>query len=234
MHPTLHKAPLVGLPENSIWNGVSPSNINPYSGRNVGSGSNAIVNSLGLNPMPVTRDVYTNSGDLWQQHHDHDLQPVSRENMQAHVPSEYFSGANGTTGPMTLGASGDTNGDSRTRTISWQNIAGTWAQAQVFVTDKIRDPYVHIRHLPIRDFFLRLHRMTSLWPAYLWLEINPAGISTIDVQRWIYKYHAPVTRIKCASGTDKRYFNDLLESLRDCGGVSPRMKCLRQSNPLTS
>jgi len=85
----------------------------------------------------MTRDVYTNSGNPWQQHHDQP--PVSRGNIQAHVASEYFAG------PVTLGASGDTNGDSRTRTISWQRIrvAGTRAQAQVVVTDEIRDPYVH-------------------------------------------------------------------------------------------
>ena len=64
--------------------------------------------------------------------------------------------------------------------------------------------------------------MTSLWPTYLRLDINPAGISTIDIQRWIYRNHAPVARIKCACGTDKRYFDDLLGSLRNCGGVSPR------------
>lgn len=64
--------------------------------------------------------------------------------------------------------------------------------------------------------------MTSLWPTYLRLDINPAGISTIDIQRWIYRHHAPVARIKRASGTDKRHFDDLLESLRNCGGVSPR------------
>jgi hypothetical protein len=218
MHPTLHKAPFIGLPENSIRNRDSPSDINPYLGTNTGSGSNAIINTSGLHTM--SRDVCATSGNPWQQHHDQ--LPVSRENMQTHVASEYFAGANETTGPVTLGASGDTNGDSRTRTISWQNIrvAGTQAQAQVVVTDEIRDPYVHT--LLFADFSLRLRRVTSLWPTFLRLDINPAGISTTDIQRWIYRNHAPVARIKCASGTDKRHFNDLLESLRNCGGVSPR------------
>jgi hypothetical protein len=149
MHPTLHKASFVGLSENSVRNGIPPSNINPYSGTNTGSGSNAAVNTLGLNTMSL--DVCTNSGNPWQQHHDQP--PVSREYMQTHVASEHFAGANGSTGPVTLGASGDTNGDSRTRTISWQNIrvAGTRAQAQVVVTDEICDPYVHT--LLIEDVF---------------------------------------------------------------------------------
>ena len=150
-HPTLppHEAPLIGLPKNSIRNGVSPSNINPYSGTNAGSGSNAVVNMLGLST--VTQDVYINSGDLWQQYLDQP--PVSQKNMQAHVVCESFSGANGTPDLMTPGASDDhMSGDNRTMTISWQCIAGTRAQAQVVVTDEIRDPYVHMKHLPIEDF----------------------------------------------------------------------------------
>lgn len=64
--------------------------------------------------------------------------------------------------------------------------------------------------------------MTLLWPPDLPLVIHPAGISTLDVQEWIQKNHAPVSRINCAPGTDNRDFNDLVKSLRNCGGVSLR------------
>jgi hypothetical protein len=52
--------------------------------------------------------------------------------------------------------------------------------------------------------------------------IHSVGISTLDVQEWIQKNHAPVSRINCAPGTDNRNFNDLVKSLRNCGGVSLR------------
>ena len=54
---------------------------------------------------------------------------------------------------MVLGASGDTNGDSWTVTISWQRINGTWAQSQVVVTDEIHDPYVHMERPRLKTFF---------------------------------------------------------------------------------
>ena len=64
--------------------------------------------------------------------------------------------------------------------------------------------------------------MTLLWPVDLSLVIHPVGISTLIVQEWIRKSHAPVSRIKCAPGMDNRDFNDLVKSLRNCGGVSLR------------
>lgn len=64
--------------------------------------------------------------------------------------------------------------------------------------------------------------MTSLWPENLRLDINPVGIGTIDIQKWIHTNHAPVSRIKCASEQDNRDFIDLVESLRNCGGVGLR------------
>jgi hypothetical protein len=64
--------------------------------------------------------------------------------------------------------------------------------------------------------------MVSLWPTNLRLDINPMRIGTVDIQKWIHKNHALVSRIKCASGPDNRDFIDLVELLRNCGGVSPR------------
>jgi hypothetical protein len=111
---------------------------------------------------------------------------------------------------MTLGTSGDTNGDSRLVTFHWQPAYGKWAQAQVLVTDQIRNSYVqYIPRFPIEG--LRLCRMASLWPTDLRLEIDPVGISTVDIQRWIHKNKSPVARIKCASRTERRAFDDLIE-----------------------
>jgi hypothetical protein len=64
--------------------------------------------------------------------------------------------------------------------------------------------------------------MASLWPTNLRLDINPVGISTVDIQKWIHNNHALVSRIKCPSGPDKPDFIDFVESLRNCGGVSSR------------
>jgi hypothetical protein len=77
-----------------------------------------------------------------------------------------------------------------------------------------------MNRFPVED--LRLYRMASLWPTDLRLEIDPVEIGTVDIQRWIHKNKAPVVRIKCASRTERRAFDDLIESLRNCGGVSLR------------
>jgi len=134
----LHKAPLVTLPDNLMPNMVAPSDINPYPVMNASYGSAAVVGTLGPQTLDtISRDVYTDSGDLWQQQ-----QSMLCENMQAHDASEHVSEANGTTGSMTLEASCHMNGTSRA--LHWQrDDDGTLAHAQVCVEDQIRDSYVH-------------------------------------------------------------------------------------------
>jgi hypothetical protein len=212
------KAPLVALPDNWMPNMVAPSDINPYSVMNTSYGSTAVVDTLGPQTLDtISRDVYTDSGDLWQQQ-----QSMLCENMQAHDASEYVLEAKGATGSMTLEASGHTNGASRA--LRWQrDDSGTLVHAQVRVENQIRDSCVNpvMERFPTERLIFRCS-MTSLWPPDLPLVIHPVGISTMDVQEWIQKNHAPVSRINCAPGTDNRDFNDLIKSLRNCGGVSFR------------
>lgn len=217
-HPTLHKAPLTTLPDRLMPNMVAASNLDPYPGMNASFGSSAVVDPLAPQTLDtIPWDVYTDSsGDLWQQ------QSMLCKNMQAHDTSEHISEENRITDSMTLGVPGHTNGTSRA--LHWQrDDNGTLAHAQVCVEDQIRDSYV----IPLMERFPTENstlcgRMTLLWPPDLPLVIHNVGISTLNVQEWIQKNHAPVSRINCAPGTDNRDFNDLVKSLRNCGGVSFR------------
>ena len=112
--------------------------VNPNLWMNAGYGSVADVNTLGLQRFaPIPRDVYHGGGNLWQQ------QSLPCENTQAPInaliASRYVSGANGIATLSALGITGDSISDSRTITISWRHINGAWAQAQVLLTDQIRD-----------------------------------------------------------------------------------------------
>jgi hypothetical protein len=202
-------------------NMISLSDINTYSGMNTSYSSPAVVDTLGPHRLDtMLHDVYTERGNFWQQEQ-------SMLHTQAHNATEYFSGTNGITGPRMPGATGDMNGASRA--LYWQREDdGSWAHAQVRVNDQIRDSYVHtLMDRFLTEGFTLCHRMTFLWPPVLLLMIYPTEITTLNLQKWIQKNHAPVSRIKCVPGTDRRNFDDLVRVLRNCGGVCLRI--LQQS-----
>ncbi len=64
--------------------------------------------------------------------------------------------------------------------------------------------------------------MLSAWPKDLQLEIvADTEIFTLDIQAWIRETKAPVVRVGYTDGTDKCYFDKLVETLRNARGVSP-------------
>ena len=65
------------------------------------------------------------------------------------------------------------------------------------------------------------HRKLSAWPKYLQLElVADSEISTLDIQAWIHQTKAPVVRLENTNSTDKCYFDNLVETLRNARGVS--------------
>ena len=63
--------------------------------------------------------------------------------------------------------------------------------------------------------------MLSTWPKYLQLElVVDSEISTLDIQAWIRQTKAPLVRLGYTDGTDKSYFDNLVETLRNARGVS--------------
>jgi hypothetical protein len=196
-------------------NMVSLSDINSWM--DASGGSATVVDTLGpqrLDTMPW--DVYADSSDIWWQE-----QSIPHEKTQARNISEYPSEVNGITDLM-LGAFGDTNGANRALIWQWDDD-GTWAHAQVRVEHHLRDSYVHsLIERFLTEGLTLICRMTSLWPSDLPLVLHPAGISTLDLQRWIQKNNAPVSRMKCASETDDCDFINLVDALRKCRGVSLR------------
>lgn len=73
--------------------------------------------------------------------------------------------------------------------------------------------------------------MTWTWPPDLQLEFGGVDIRTVNIQSWLHKNHAPMTRIKCVPGMNNRNFDELVESLRIRGSVSLRE--LLPTYPLT-
>jgi hypothetical protein len=65
--------------------------------------------------------------------------------------------------------------------------------------------------------------MTWAWPSDLSLEIVEAEINTVEIQRWIHKQRASVARIKRLPGMENDSFDELVRSLRNCGGVGLRV-----------
>ena len=129
--PTHHVAMPIAFPETSMPDAVE---VNRNLWLNAGYGSVADVNTLGMQRFaPLPRDVYHSGGNLWRK------QSLPCEHTQALIPSGYVSGANGIAALSALGITGDTISDSRTIAISWGHTNGAWAQAQVLLTDQIRD-----------------------------------------------------------------------------------------------
>jgi hypothetical protein len=63
--------------------------------------------------------------------------------------------------------------------------------------------------------------MLSAWPKYLQLElVVDSEISTLGIQAWIRQTKAPMVRLGYTNGTDKCYFDNLVETLRNARGVS--------------
>ena len=63
--------------------------------------------------------------------------------------------------------------------------------------------------------------MLSAWPKYLQLElVADSEISTLDIQAWIRQTKPALVRLGHTNGTDKRYFDNLVETLRNARGVS--------------
>jgi hypothetical protein len=137
-HPTTrHMTQLVPPPGDPMLDMDSPLNNDRNSGMNAGYGSTADVNALPQRLTTMHWNIYANSSNFWQQQ-----EAIPPERTQVPIASEYLSGAKGTAHLVTLGMSGDTNGDSRLVTFHWQPAHGKWAQAQVLVTDQIRNSYV--------------------------------------------------------------------------------------------
>lgn len=64
-------------------------------------------------------------------------------------------------------------------------------------------------------------RMLSAWPKNLQLGlVADSEISTLDIQAWIRQTKAPLVRLEYTKGTDKCYFDNLVETLRNARGVS--------------
>lgn len=205
---------------------VFRANINLNSDMNVGDASAAMLGPPGLVTMHSASDMYGGNSDVWQQQRP----PLLHENAQAPIAGQFLPGAKGTAGSMALGASDNTctNGDTRTVKIHWQRADGIGLQAEVLIMDQIRNSYEHslTDRFPTEKMPTSC-RMTSLWPTDLLLEIDVVGVDTVDIQKWMHKNKAPVARIKCASETDNRGFDDLLELLRSHRAVS-----LRESQPI--
>jgi hypothetical protein len=63
--------------------------------------------------------------------------------------------------------------------------------------------------------------MLSAWPKNLQLElVVDSEISTLDIQAWIRQTKAAMVRLGYTNGTDKCYFDNLVETLRNARGVS--------------
>lgn len=79
--------------------------------------------------------------------------------------------------------------------------------------------------------------MLSAWPKYMQLElVVDSEISTLDIQAWIRQTKAALVRLGYTNGTDKCYFDNLVETLRDARGVSlsSRAKSMTDSLPSPS
>ena len=147
-HPTMpHLTPPIRPPESPMPGMVSPSSINANSGMNACYGSAAVL--LPQRPPVMT---YASSSSAWQQ------RPMPHKITQPPISGDYFVGAKGTGAPMTLGASGDSIGDSPTVTMHWLRADSIWAQAQVLVTYQIHNSYVH----PLMESFrLETYRLQN-------------------------------------------------------------------------
>jgi hypothetical protein len=205
------------LPENTMPDVGSPLDINHDSGMNAGNqgyGSTADVNTLGPQVLvTIPRNTYTRGSNLCQQ------QSLPRENTHAHNANEHFVEANETTDSMALGVSDNVDGISRG--LHWQRDGdGTWAHAQVHIEAQIRDSYV-LYTVEAKRFTVCC-RMIFLWPSDMSLAIHAVGIDTWNLQEWIQRNHAAVSRIKCPPGMERRDFYGLVKSLRKNCGVSPR------------
>ena len=62
--------------------------------------------------------------------------------------------------------------------------------------------------------------MTWSWPPDLHLVFGGDGVRSLNVQSWLRNKYAPTTRIQRIPGDNNPGFGELVESLRDRGGVS--------------
>ncbi len=152
------------------------------------------------------------------------------------IPHEYTEALNvvdfenTSPGPVVLGAFGEMNDDEWTGRL-YSNWNGTYTYARASAAEAIGDPYAQC--FPLMCISLRNshpHRKLSAWPKCLQLElVVDSEISTLDIQAWIRQTKAPVVRLEYTNGTDKCYFDDLVETIRNARGVSFRSAELTRS-----
>lgn len=123
---------------------------------------------------------------------------------------------------MVPGAFGEMNDNEWTGRLysSWN---GTYAHARASSAEAIGDPYAHAIRFDVHQpgGFTSTHRKLSAWPKYLQLElVDDSEISTLDIQAWIRQTKAPVVRLGNTKGTDRCYFDNLVEAIRNARGVS--------------
>lgn len=124
---------------------------------------------------------------------------------QQQIPHEYIESLNVggdseniSPGPIALGAFGD-----EWTGRLYSNWDGTYAHARALAAEAIGDP------------------MLAAWPKYLQLElVVDSEISTLDIQAWIRQTQAPLVRLEDTNGTDKDYFDNLVETLRNARGYA--------------
>jgi len=107
-------------------------------------------------------------------------------------------------GPMLLGAFGEMSDNEWTGRL-YSNWNGTYVHARASAAVAIGDP------------------MLSTWPKYLQLDlVVDSEISTLDIQAWIRQTKAPLVRLGYhdTNGTDKYYFDNLVETLRNARGYA--------------
>ncbi|KAF8501471.1 hypothetical protein F5888DRAFT_1233616 [Russula emetica] len=125
-------------------------------------------------------------------------------------------------GPMLLGAFGEMSDNEWTGRL-YSNWNGTYVHARASAAVAIGDPYAHafLRCRSVGDS--HPHRMLSTWPKYLQLDlVVDSEISTLDIQAWIRQTKAPLVRLGYhdTNGTDKYYFDNLVETLRNARGYA--------------
>jgi hypothetical protein len=129
--------------------------------------------------------------------------------------------ANSSPGPTAVGTLGETSVNEWSGTLH-SNWNGTYAHARALGTEAVGDPYAHaFVNKKISKKNSHSCRKLSTWPKDLQLElVADSEISTLDIQAWIRQTKAPLVRLGHKDGTDKRYFDKLIETIRNARGVS--------------
>lgn len=140
--------------------------------------------------------------------------PIPRGYMEAHNSGE--DPANPSAGPTGRGVSREMSGDEWNGTLY---LNGVCAHARAHADETVRNPYAH--SFVKCQSALHSRRKLSAWPNHLQLEpVFDTQVNNFDIQKWMHETRAPVVRLSCRDGTDKRQFCQLVGILRSGHGVS--------------